>query len=323
MQFFENGENVYKKNLELSIIVPVYNVEKYLEECLDSILKIKNINYEVLVINDGSPDNSQKIIDEYCKKDSRIKSFIKENGGLSSARNYGIEKAQGEYIWFIDSDDLIIASEFEKFYKKAKELKDIDIIYGNYNSFIDGNRNDIIKNSLIIKELDKSITGIEFLEILEKNLIRNCSVWKNLYKIEFIKKNNLYFEEGVIFEDYMYTILSLIKAKKIVFFDISFYLYREKRKGSIMTELGNSKEKILKASYRMCEVLPPILKNKNLKVLNKELIKTYISYLNDVKIRDLELEKQLWELKTGIYFKLKEKFKIFKRTYIYRKYKIK
>ena len=311
------------KKIELSIIVPVYNVEKYLGECLDSILKIKNINYELLIINDGSPDNSQKIIDEYCKKSNRIKSFIKENGGLSSARNYGLERASGEYIWFVDSDDLVVAPEFEKFYKKAKELKDIDIICGNYNSFMDGNRNDIIKSSLIIKELDKSITGIEFLEILEKNLTHNCPVWKNLYKIEFIKKNNLYFEEGVIFEDYIYTILSLIKSEKVVFFDISFYLYREKRKGSIMTELGNSKDKILKASYRMCKVLPPILKNKNLKVLNKDLIKTYISYLNDVKIRDLVLEKQLWELKIGIFFKLKEKFKIFKRTHIYHKYKIK
>ena len=110
-------------NIELSIIVPVYNVEKYLEECLDSILKIKNINYEVLIINDGSPDNSQKIIDEYYKKDSRIKFFIKENGGLSSARNYGLERAQGEYIWFVDSDDLVVASEFEKFFIEAINSK--------------------------------------------------------------------------------------------------------------------------------------------------------------------------------------------------------
>ena len=99
-----------KNSIDLSIIVPVYNIQKYIGKCLESILKIRNIDYEVLVINDGSPDDSQKIIDEYCQKNSRVKSFIKENGGLSSARNYGMKKAQGEYIWFVDGDDLIVAS---------------------------------------------------------------------------------------------------------------------------------------------------------------------------------------------------------------------
>ena len=81
-----------QSKVELSIIVPVYNVEKYLEECLNSISRIKDINYEILIVNDGSPDNSQKIIDEFCKNNIRAKSFIKENGGISSARNYGLKK---------------------------------------------------------------------------------------------------------------------------------------------------------------------------------------------------------------------------------------
>lgn len=175
----------------------------------------------------------------------------------------------------------------------------------------------------MIKRDEKVSTGVKYLRNIQEELIFNSSVWKNLYKREFILKNNLYFEEGIIFEDYIYTILTFIKAKKVRFYDISFYLYREKRKGSIMTELGNSKEKILKANYRISKVLAPVLKNKNLKCLNKEVITMYVNYLSNTKIRDLELEKQLWSLKTDSFFKLKEKIKIFKRTYIYHKYKIK
>ena len=120
-----------QSKVELSIIVPVYNVEKYLEECLNSISRIKDINYEILIVNDGSPDNSQKIIDEFCKNNIRAKSFIKENGGISSARNYGLKRAKGEYIWFVDSDDFVDANEFEKFYSRI-DKKIYDIIIGNY-----------------------------------------------------------------------------------------------------------------------------------------------------------------------------------------------
>ena len=100
----------------ISIIVPVYNVEKYLKKCLDSILSQTYKNFEVIIVNDGSPDNSQKIIDEYKKKDKRIIVLEKENGGLSSARNYGIEHANGKYISFVDADDYIEKDYVEKLY---------------------------------------------------------------------------------------------------------------------------------------------------------------------------------------------------------------
>ncbi|TGN27133.1 glycosyltransferase [Empedobacter tilapiae] len=105
----------------LSVIVPVYNTEKYVSKCLDSILNQTLKDIEIIVINDGSKDNSQQIIDEYCKKDNRIKSTIKDNGGLSEARNVGIEKALGEFIAFVDSDDYIDLEMFEKMIDLAKK----------------------------------------------------------------------------------------------------------------------------------------------------------------------------------------------------------
>src|SRR5574344_2022066 len=102
--------------IKVSVIVPVYNVEKYLPKCLDSLVNQTLQDIEIIVVNDGTKDNSQKIIDKYAKKYKNIKSYIKENGGLSDARNYGVAKANGEYISFIDSDDYIDKKMLEKMY---------------------------------------------------------------------------------------------------------------------------------------------------------------------------------------------------------------
>ena len=114
--------------VKFSIIVPVYNVEKYLEDCLDSILKQTYDDFEVIVVNDGSTDNSQKVIDNYAKRDNRIKAFKKKNGGVSDARNYGISKAKGEYFIFVDSDDTINDKLLEKLDKEIKKYDEIDLI---------------------------------------------------------------------------------------------------------------------------------------------------------------------------------------------------
>ena len=105
--------------IKISVIVPVYNTEKYLPKCLDSLVNQTLKDIEIIIVNDGSPDNSQKIIDDYVKKYKNIKAFEKKNGGLSDARNYGIKKASGEYIAFLDSDDYVTVDMYEKMYKKA------------------------------------------------------------------------------------------------------------------------------------------------------------------------------------------------------------
>ena len=110
--------------IKVSVIVPVYNVEKFIDKCLNSLVNQTLKEIEIIVVNDGSPDNSQKIIDEYVKKyPDKIKSFIKENGGQGSARNMGMEKAVGEYISFVDSDDWLDLDTLEKMYFLAKKDK--------------------------------------------------------------------------------------------------------------------------------------------------------------------------------------------------------
>ena len=106
-------------NPEISIIVPVYNVEKYLKRCIDSILNQSFTDFELILVDDGSTDNSGEIIDEYAIKDERIKVIHKENGGLSSARNVGIEYSKGNYIAFVDSDDYINKNMYKILYKNA------------------------------------------------------------------------------------------------------------------------------------------------------------------------------------------------------------
>ena len=108
--------------VKVSIIVPVYNVEKYIKKCLDSLVNQTLKDIEIIVVNDGSPDNSQKIIDKYVKEyPTKVKSYITENGGQGSARNFGIYKATGEYILYVDSDDYIELNMAELLYKEAKK----------------------------------------------------------------------------------------------------------------------------------------------------------------------------------------------------------
>ena len=113
--------------MKVSIIVPVYNVEKYLDRCLESLVNQTLRDIEILVVNDGTKDNSQKIIDKYAKMDSRVIPFKKKNGGLSDARNYALDKASGEYVGFVDSDDYVAKDMYEKLYNKAIE-ENADIV---------------------------------------------------------------------------------------------------------------------------------------------------------------------------------------------------
>ena len=114
----------------ISIIVPVYNVEKYLSKCIESILHQTYKNFELILVDDGTPDNSGKICDEYALKDSRIKVFHKANGGVSSARNLGIDKAEGEWVTFVDADDYLLSEFLEGLYTPIKQGENVDFVHG-------------------------------------------------------------------------------------------------------------------------------------------------------------------------------------------------
>ena len=181
---------------KVSVIVPVYNVEKYLDKCLNSLVNQTLKDIEIIVVNDGTKDNSQDIIDKYAKKYKNIIAIKKENGGLSTARNVGIEKATGEYIGFVDSDDYIEYDMYEKMYQKAK-TNDYDVVVCNLKYIYDDREVDAfsnINNDLLTKEEVKTC----FLNIYP-------SVWNKIYKNELIKDNNILFKKGVWFEDVEFT----------------------------------------------------------------------------------------------------------------------
>ena len=201
----------------ISVIVPVYNVEKYLERCIDSILKQTYSDLEILLIDDGSSDNSGKICDEYAKKDNRIKVIHKKNGGISDVRNVGIENAKGDYIGFVDSDDYIADDMFETLYKLSNENNaDISIVsfYEMYNGKLIGVRD------------DKTLTKMDKQEALKELLIDTniqSYMWNKLFKKELF--DNLRFPLGKNFEDIATVLLIFERANKVVLLQDPKYYY--------------------------------------------------------------------------------------------------
>lgn len=213
---------------KVSVIVPVYNVEEYLPKCLDSLINQTLSDIEIIVVNDGTKDNSQKIIDEYKKKDKRIVSIIKENGGLGSARNTGINSAKGEYIAYVDSDDWIEHDMLESMYNEAIS-KDLDIVICGYKNIYQQKTEYInIDNRIIEDTLNNKNT----------KLFNTVSAWSKIYKRKFLLKNKVTFvEDKVWYEDFAYSIKLLSSTNKIGIVNKAFYNYLI-RENSIM---NNSK----------------------------------------------------------------------------------
>lgn len=204
--------------IKVSVIVPVYNVENYLRKCLDSLVSQTLKDIEIIVVNDGSQDNSQVIIDEYVKKyPSLLKSFIKENGGLSSARNYGLKFSNGEYISFVDSDDWLDLNALEEMYNKAKE-DEADVVicdmvshYNNYDDY----KNCTKFNSVF------EVTPSACNKIFKKDVV-----------------NNIKFLQGLWYEDLNFSFKIFFETSKISVINKGFY-HCSCREGSI-TNNNNS-----------------------------------------------------------------------------------
>ncbi len=201
----------------ISIIVPVYNVEKYLSRCLNSILAQTFTDFEIIAVDDGSPDNCGKILDEYAQKDERIKVIHKENGGLSSARNAGLDVAQGEYVAFVDSDDYLSDKFIEKLYNLIKKYN-ADI---SQCSFKETSKNTEIST---VEKQEQLYTNIEMLENLyNKNYVASVIVPNKMYKKELFK--NIRFPYGKIHEDEGTTYKLFYNSDKIVTTTEELYFY--------------------------------------------------------------------------------------------------
>ena len=202
------------KKVDISIIVPIYKTEKYLRKCLDSLVNQTKEELEFILINDGSPDNSEKIIKEY--KDNRIHYYKNKNQGIGKTRNYGIEKACGKYLLFVDSDDYLRLDTCQVLYDKAEE-EDLDIIVFNMEKIYDNGTT----------EEDK-IPSFETSSVKDNpsllNMI-NLGPCNKLFKTSIIKENHIQFLEELKYEDVPFVIESLIKAKKIGQAEESLYYY--------------------------------------------------------------------------------------------------
>lgn len=190
-------------NLLFSLIVPVYNVSKYLHQCLDSIINQTYSNIEIILVNDGSSDYSGRICDEYANKDKRIKTIHTENKGVSSARNLGLSIAKGNYIAFIDSDDWIEKDAIEKIEKQIKTYSYDLILYGVSRDTLHGQfplYTGLVETSYTLKDQMNDI-----LPYLVKNEIINAPF--KVYKHDLIKDNNIKFDTNFsLAEDYLFNI---------------------------------------------------------------------------------------------------------------------
>ena len=219
-----------KNNIAVSIIVPVYNAEKYLVKCLDSVVNQTLKNVEIILVDDGSTDNSSEICKVYAEKDERIIYFKKENEGLAAARQDGMEKASGEYIGFVDSDDWLELNMYERMYSVAKE-ENADVVF--CNAFLDEDVKDkihlepgVYDRERIEKEiLPRSLSGISIKGT--NSVIRWCN-WLRLYKRSLIEENNLSFGRGFRrSQDLQLTFETALYAEKYVSLNDE-YLYHNR-----------------------------------------------------------------------------------------------
>lgn len=220
------------KKPKLSIIVPVYNVEKYLCQCLDSILNQTITDIEVICVNDGSCDHSLSILEEYKKKDSRIRIISKQNDGLGAARNTGINMAQGDYIGFVDSDDFVALDMFQKLYDRAVATT-ADVAIGNIRLFHEDTRK---VESYREETRYKEIAELSIFTVREVPwILENIGVWDRIYKRNFIERHSLRNPEHVIYEDALFSFQTSILASRITVVPDAYYIYR-KGTGTAITD---------------------------------------------------------------------------------------
>ncbi len=213
--------------VKVSVVIPVYNVEDYLRDCLDSVVNQTLTDLEIICINDGSPDNSLEILREYEEKDDRITVYDQENGGHAVATNRGIELATGDYLYLMDSDDIVELNALELAYNRAEE-KDVDFVIFKAINYDYPNDRYYETEVYSMTKIHDRVGDDVFDHTDIGNLMFEASVtpWSKLYKRDFIIDNNIRFPEGLIFEDNVFFYRALFSAKRICFLDEFLFIRR-------------------------------------------------------------------------------------------------
>ena len=220
--------------MKYSVIIPVYNVEKYIDRCLKSIISHNYDDLEIIVIDNGSTDSSGIICDTYASEYSNISVYHIENHGVGSARNFGLSKARGEFIYFVDSDDYLVGNLFADFADKL--VSDLDlVVFSYYNSF----EEDLTEKSRTEKSLPfkGSYDKDGFINIFKELFLSDMlyTVWNKIYRREFLLENNLSFEQYELGEDVRFNLDVYRNVNKIYLSQDSYYVYVIGRNGSAMS----------------------------------------------------------------------------------------
>lgn len=285
---------------QISVIVPVYNTEKYLHRCIDSILFQTYTDFELLLIDDGSTDSSGTICDEYAEKDSRVRVFHKANGGVSSARNLGLDNAQGEWITFVDADDeLVDENSLQILYNPISHNSNIELSVCGYECYdVDGLKTFSTASFDINSGLDVDNTI---------SMAYGCSYYQfysiaKLYKTSIIKKYSIRFDEKIYFsEDRLFIIQYICHCERNAYFSslpIYKYLLRTGGAMSSLSESFNYKSLTgFTAAIKMLEILQEVgTSDKNIKLAQKDVMTSYaitLANLNQYRVNDHILRKEL------------------------------
>lgn len=219
-------------SVKFSVIIPVYKVETYLRQCIDSVLNQPYSDLEIILVDDGSPDNCPTICDEYSIKDSRVKVIHKENGGPSSARNVGIKSATGDFIFFLDSDDYLVGDIFTS-NAKLIEKYNVDMVLHNYLLYncVNGHvEQSGINYSRLLSNKFNSSEAIKELLSLYPNF--DWYPWQFFVKKSVVMQNSLYFDEGVLYEDVKLIFKLMLNSDSIAFNNEALLNYRVGRNGA-------------------------------------------------------------------------------------------
>lgn len=247
--------------MKISVIVPLFNGEYYLEEAMDSVINQTIFeDIEVLIVDDGSTDNSRFLIDKYAIDYDNITVFHKENGGVSSARNYAMKYAKGEYIHFFDSDDFLLYDAYEKLYDFAKK-EDYDIVTANFLRFNSEKTWTTLIGDYVYTDLKENIENIKLKDY--PNLTWDMLVWNKLYKRDFLEKINAHFIEGTSFQDNVFSIEVLTKASKIGMISDYVICWRLRDVGLSITKIIDKKrvEDLIRVSRLVNEFIKENIKD--------------------------------------------------------------
>ena len=296
---------------QISVVVPVYKVEKFVAECLESILSQDFDSFEVVAVDDGSPDASGKICDEFAARDSHLRVFHKENGGVASARKLGVERSRGEWICFVDSDDVLLPHALSALFAATQQFPDADIVEGSHNSFVDNPNVDLPRKI----DLDKTATGpivvpaydyAKTLATVSNLALFTGSPWRKIIRRSVLLKSRACdLARNVYCEDQIMNIRAASESRKVARIFTRVYAYRGNETSMMHDKTREAKRRTVECNLPRWEAIRETVKNKDERWQNLGLlyiaVQMFFRFLQNpgTFLRDPRVRPYLKELKAA------------------------